>query len=336
MRNFSIVLVMLVAVSPALAQRPPRGLSPAYRFNGRQVTKHFDEVVAPTSASTVRVIAKGKRAAMGVVVADGFVVTKLSEIDGATGVTLSGDKSFRAAIAAKDGASDLALLRVSGLKAAPVQWGPPPEAEIGHLVATVWPEADRARIGIVGAIEREIEKSGGVMGVGLGNDGRRIGGVTISQVFPKSGASEAGLKTGDIITEVNGLKTTDREALIKLVTGFDAGEEIDVTVRRGDETIKATVMLGHRSQVFDLFNRNQRMSGKTSKRKAGYERVIQHDIALDPRDIGGPVVNIDGKLIGINISRVDRVTTFALPVDVVKASVERMLKEAKEVEEKDE
>lgn len=328
MRKFSIVLIVLLATGPALAQRPPKGLSPAYRFNGRQVTRHFDDVVAPASESTVRVIADGKRASLGVVVDKELVVTKLSEISGALGVTTDGGKSFRAQLVAKDTKTDLALVRVAGLDGVAAKWGQAPETDLGHIVATVWPESDRTRIGIVAATERAIKKSGGVMGVGLGNDGKRIGGVTVSQVFPKSGAAEAGMKTGDIIVSVNGTKTTDREALIKLVTAFDAGDEIEVTYRRGDEKFTAKIMLGHRSQVFDMFNRNQRMSGKTSKRRAGFEQVIQHDTALGPQDIGGPLVDIEGRMVGLNISRVDRVTTFALPVAVVETSVKRMMAEA--------
>ena len=31
--------------------------------------------------------------------------------------------------------------------------------------------------------------------------------------------------------------------------------------------------------------------------------------------MGGPLATLEGKVVGINIARVDRVTTFALPVE---------------------
>ena len=44
--------------------------------------------------------------------------------------------------------------------------------------------------------------------------------------------------------------------------------------------------------------------------------VIQHELPLTPQAMGGPLVNLQGKAMGINIARADRVTTFTLPATV--------------------
>ena len=63
------------------------------------------------------------------------------------------------------------------------------------------------------------------------------------------------------------------------------------------------------------------MSGPVSKRKDNFPRILQHDLPLPKEAMGGPLFDLDGDCIGINIARVDRVTTYALPAEVVLARV---------------
>ena len=51
---------------------------------------------------------------------------------------------------------------------------------------------------------------------------------------------------------------------------------------------------------------------------AGDEQAIQHDTVLQPWLCGGPLVDLDGKAIGLNIARAGRVATYALPASLVK------------------
>ena len=39
---------------------------------------------------------------------------------------------------------------------------------------------------------------------------------------------------------------------------------------------------------------------------------------------GGPLVNLDGKAVGLNIARADRVATYALPARLVKQSLDSL------------
>jgi len=60
------------------------------------------------------------------------------------------------------------------------------------------------------------------------------------------------------------------------------------------------------------------LTGAVSERSEGFEQAIEHDTVLQPWLCGGPLVNLDGKAIGINIARASRVTTYALPSRLAK------------------
>ena len=63
--------------------------------------------------------------------------------------------------------------------------------------------------------------------------------------------------------------------------------------------------------------RMQRSLGRLSERTSGYPDAIQHDIPLPPELCGGPLFNLKGKCIGINVSRAGRTKTYAIPADEI-------------------
>ena len=70
--------------------------------------------------------------------------------------------------------------------------------------------------------------------------------------------------------------------------------------------------------------RLSRLSGEVSQRAEGFEQAIEHDSVLQPWLCGGPLVNLDGKAIGLNIARAGRVTTYALPAKLVKRILDNL------------
>jgi S1-C subfamily serine protease len=69
------------------------------------------------------------------------------------------------------------------------------------------------------------------------------------------------------------------------------------------------------------------VNGKVSARASGFPSVFQHDTVLSPNQCGGPLVDLEGKAVGLNIARAGRVSSYALPADIVVAAVDQMLKE---------
>jgi chorismate mutase-like protein len=61
------------------------------------------------------------------------------------------------------------------------------------------------------------------------------------------------------------------------------------------------------------------MGRALSSRRTGYPTILQHDSVVKPADCGGPLVDLDGKVIGLNICRAGRVESWAIPAEVIKA-----------------
>ena len=64
--------------------------------------------------------------------------------------------------------------------------------------------------------------------------------------------------------------------------------------------------------------RLRRLGGDVSRRAEGFEVAIEHDTVLPPWLCGGPLVNLDGRAVGLNIARAGRVSTYALPARLAK------------------
>jgi serine protease Do len=143
------------------------------------------------------------------------------------------------------------------------------------------------------------------------------------------GAEKAGLRSGDIIVAVNQAAVTNREQVVETLREFRAGQTITLRVQRAEEQFDAEVqmMLPRPDQLglgFFPQDRLNLLGGDVSQRAEGFEQAIQHDTVLQPWLCGGPLVNLDGKALGINIARAGRVATYALPSKLVKRILENL------------
>ena len=62
---------------------------------------------------------------------------------------------------------------------------------------------------------------------------------------------------------------------------------------------------------------DEHVGGELSVRRTGFPAIIQHECAVQPNQCGGPLVNLDGELVGLNIARASRVASYALPAAAV-------------------
>ena len=154
------------------------------------------------------------------------------------------------------------------------------------------------------------------MGVLLRNQSAKSG-VLITEVVPQAAADKAGVLMNDVIREIDGRKIVSSEQVVKIVSQKDPGDVVELSLDRKNKKLKLEVTLGHKSVTFELFNRNMQMSGPVSKRKDNFPIIFQHDLPLPKQAMGGPVFDLNGKCIGLNIARVDRVTVYALPVEIL-------------------
>ena len=73
------------------------------------------------------------------------------------------------------------------------------------------------------------------------------GGALISSVTSGSAADKAGLKAGDVVTQVGDSKVTDGDTLASAVRSHKAGDKVSVTYTRAGATHSVTVTLGSSS-----------------------------------------------------------------------------------------
>jgi membrane-associated protease RseP (regulator of RpoE activity) len=69
-------------------------------------------------------------------------------------------------------------------------------------------------------------------------------GARIDRIEPGAPAREAGLRTGDVLVRVAGLRVWTPEDLARVLARFEPGETVDVAVRRYARRVAASVTLG--------------------------------------------------------------------------------------------
>jgi len=153
----------------------------------------------------------------------------------------------------------------------------------------------------------------GYLGVGLES---ADAGVKINQVMKDSAAFKAGLKVNDLVLSVAGKAIADAETLVKTLQKYKPGDVVAVRVRRGEEEMALEARLGKRPVPRADMQNN--MGSELSKRRTGFPHILQHDSVVKPRECGGPVVDLDGKVIGINICRAGRTESYAVPAEVIQ------------------
>ena len=114
-----------------------------------------------------------------------------------------------------------------------------------------------------------------------------------------------------------------------VVARYREGQVVKLRVQRKETQFTAEVrMMADKRGLSDdpsfPSRRLSRIYGELSRRAEGFEQAIEHDTVLQPWLCGGPLVNLEGKAIGINIARASRVSTYALPARLVKRTFDNL------------
>lgn len=322
------LLVPLVAAATALgATTPIRAES--FDSGKKLVTKLLSTSSAKATASTVRIRCDNKDAILGTVMdKNGYILTKGSELKGAISVRLSDGSEYDAKYVGYHEPTDLALLRVDTNDLTPLPLiADAKDAIVGNWVAVTGVEPDPVAVGIVSAGSRRLygEESlidnlnKGFLGISaaIPDSESEVDGVLIGNVSPGGGAAFAKLKKGDLILEVAGKTVKKFEDLKKILDKYKPEETVKLLIRRDGEEKEFKVKLVKRAK-FDRGDFQNTLAGELSARRTGFPKVIMHDTSIKPTECGGPLVDLDGHILGINIARAGRVETWTLPADVIK------------------
>lgn len=114
------------------------------------------------------------------------------------------------------------------------------DSGIGFVVPIPDPKELIRRLGKPGVV-----LEAGFLGVQMDQD-RTKSGALITQIVPNTPAQKAGLKKGDIVVEVDGVKVKNAFTLRFGIGRKRAGDKIQLKVQRGAETLDIEVALGKR------------------------------------------------------------------------------------------
>lgn len=338
-RSISALLLLTLSFAPGQI-RPPFIPQEDKAVTDQQATKIFKTLRAVSfEAEEVAfpIYAGRQRVAYGVSIGDGRLLTKASEVVPQSGLfTSNGNKeSLFCQVTGVYPDQDLAILEVPGLTAPAAKWATADGLEEGAFLVAMRSDGEAQALGVLSVRERSLKAADqGFLGIQM--DPREAGnGVAVVEVVPGSAAAEVGIASGDVITEVAGQKVTGFFELSTRLRRMRSGEEPEIILKRGDRVLTVTPKLKGRPVEEGDSRRLQRMdqmSGSQSRVRADFGNVLQSDMELEARDAGMPVVDLQGRIVGMVIARAGRISTLILPGDeiaeVLKTKPESFTREA--------
>jgi serine protease Do len=321
-----IGLILAACLGNAAYAETRATLTDAERTNGAQTLVALSSEAATALESSLQVESLLGRAvcAATVVGEDGYVLTKASEVPDTDAVRLKLSSGQTAPLreVRREVRHDLLLLHASGVRGLHVaEFTASRATQLGQwLCSRSFQPKDRAgpRIGTLSAARRRVPGNGAAIGIRMDErpPAGAAKGVHIIGIAADSPAAEAGLEEGDIITEIGGETALDYRQVHEVIRQRQPGDVLELRYRREGKTATARVRLASRTKVLRNWEGEDFANAGVSRRTDNFVEVLQHTLPLYPADMGGPLCTLDGRIIGINIARVDRVTTFALPMEV--------------------
>jgi S1-C subfamily serine protease len=269
---------------------------------------------------------------------DGYFVTKASEAPQGErlSIQLADDTQRVARVVQRLQEHDLLLAKADVSHAQAVRWQALEKQRHGQWLAAPSSGLDEnlhwqpiMRIGVMSAQNRSIAASRPALGLELRNAPQ--GGVRIASVWPESPAAKAGLTEADHILRVEEQPIKNALHMTQLLADKWAGQVVKLQLRRSKQNIYVNVRLGSMSRVSLTATGEDYVSGGVSLRTDGFKTILQHDLPLKSRDMGGPLLNLAGECIGINIARVDRISTYALPAAELLQPLQQSLKQDRQM-----
>lgn len=303
------------------------------RTNGKLVRSAFSEPGKELQLSSAVLYDGARNFGYGIVTSsDGYILVKSSELEGRKNlsVRVGAIKFDEIKIIARNPRWDLTLIKLEAEGLTPVSW-----AESSDLAQGSWVVANgvssrrlrRLNVGVISAKARAVEgRAPVVIGVSFKAEKDSL---VVQQVTPETGAERSGLLAGDTFKKFGGEVIESRKGLIERVRDYIPGDVVPIEIERAGELLEVEVELMARSDAYEENkSRNDEMSGSYSKRRDSFPRVLQTDIPFSARTIGGPLLNLDGECIGMNIARANRAESFAIPVEELRSELAELMKSA--------
>lgn len=323
--------VLLLPVFNASAELRPT-LKPEEMTSGSQTLSPLEALRGRITRSTAMLHdEKGLPLATATWVGkEGYFITKASEVPRLEKCTLEWGSESQAKVREirRDTQQDIVLAQAIGLPEVPaITFAPSGDLAFGQWIIAPAHGKD-LKMGVVSAQRRPIKSLGAAIGVRMDDKQsvpKKAKGVRIVGVAEDSPAADAGLKADDIMLELAGESVDEFRRVNEIISKRQPGDEIEVRYKRAGEEKSLHVRLASRTKVLANWDGEDFANGGISIRTDGFSQVIQHDLPLRPTDMGGPLLDLEGRALGLNIARVDRVTTFALPGEVFWPTIQKWM-----------
>ncbi len=299
-----------------------------------EFNKALEPIVADAAKSTVRIWARvrgeDRVLAYGTVIGDGTsILTKWSEIDRfVDGLVIKGEygAGAKAEVTGVFTDEDLALLTIP-LEAVESENITPAkfhvsDLSLGRFLVAVRPDGKPGAFGVVGVLERNLRETDKAH-LGIMADFQYRGeGVRIANVQPEYGAAEAGLRSGDVILKVNDRQISGLQELKNALSGKSPGDKVTLRIETAGKERDVEVLLSNRPVLGQFaggrLNAMERMGGELNRIRDSFSQVVQSDMKIKADQIGGPVVDLEGRVVGITMARADRTRTYIMGSEAVE------------------
>ncbi|MCH2161689.1 MAG: trypsin-like peptidase domain-containing protein [Phycisphaerales bacterium] len=302
--------------------------SPEKSKRDPELLQNLAHLAWPVTPSIVQIFSEDRLVAHGTIVDDELVLTKASLFARETDdplILTNDDRRFNTVTPlAVDPELDLILLEVIGLEAPQLMWAEPP-ADAGSIVVVPRMDGTVRSMGIVCRDEDTMESTPEIkpfVGVGFRTSSRPPG-LTITSVVASSPAAHAGLERGDIMREIDRHPIPDRNSLRKTLDLYGIGDLVTLEIDRNGESKDIPLRLGLRPATEIRWTPGNTSLG-TNRHSTGYGRVLLTDAVIDPHQVGLPIMDLDGRPIGMVIARRGRTTTVLLPSDRVRNALKEL------------
>jgi serine protease Do len=302
-------------------------LQPADFSQGSASLAQYRSIVEPTRASVVVVLNGGVAVGLGTIVgADGWVITKASELPGRPMCSLPDGKVVSARVAGVEPAFDLALLSVPATDLKPVRWALDFNPPVGTFLAAVGTEEPLAA-GVVSVPRRDLSAPARPTDTlplrvpagrpGINGNPRPISGYSLRAALglPRASAyhvwhvcglaASAGVRPYDILYSLNGRRIVVEADVLEAVNHRQAGDVVPVRVERAGKVMDLQLPLVSET-LWD-----------TNYRADGFATVIECAVPFHSYECGGPIVDLSGRAIGITIARPGAHGGMVIPGDCV-------------------
>lgn len=263
-----------------------------------------------------------------------YLISKSSRVGDEPKVTLPGGKKVKATVVSRDRKNDLVLLTAALPKVTPTvdesgihrtglisldqSFGDLQELR-GKFLLSPDPKG-RGEVSVWGSRYFNVPRtrvSGGYLGVQLNS---RQGKVVFQRVM-SGAARKAGVETGDVLLRFNDRNFTSRRQVTNFLREQDPNSTIKAVLVRDGEEKTVEIVLGSPPQQTGHVADNL-INGKSARRD-GFSLAIAHDAELDPDECGGPVFDLSGNFLGINMARYSRTSCYVLPQTILKKFVDQ-------------